>query len=106
MSIDRGVDQEEWYIYTIEYYSAIKRNEIPAFFFCLFAFSRAAPMACGDSQARGPIGAAATRLHQSHSIVGSKPRLQPTPQLSARELNPLNKARNQTCNFMVPSQIR
>ena len=31
MSIDRGVDQKMWYIYTMEYYSAIKRNEIPAF---------------------------------------------------------------------------
>ena len=31
MSIDRGVDQEDVYIYTMEYYSAIKRKEITAF---------------------------------------------------------------------------
>ena len=32
MSIDRGVDQEDVvYIYTKDYYSAIKRNEILAF---------------------------------------------------------------------------
>ena len=32
MSIDRGVDQEVVvHIYTMKYYSAIKRNEIPAF---------------------------------------------------------------------------
>ena len=31
MSIDRGVDQEEAYIYTMEYYSAIKMNKILAF---------------------------------------------------------------------------
>ena len=26
MSIDRGLDSEEWYIYTMEYYSAIKKK--------------------------------------------------------------------------------
>ena len=28
MSINRGMDKEDRYIYTMEYYSAIKRNEI------------------------------------------------------------------------------
>ena len=33
MSIDRGVDPEGVvHIYTMEYYSAIKKNKIPAFF--------------------------------------------------------------------------
>ena len=32
------------------------------FYFCLFAFPRAAPAACGGSQARGQIGASATSL--------------------------------------------
>ena len=52
-------------------------------FFCLFGISWAAPAAYGDSQARGPIGAVAIGLRQSHSNVGSEPRLQPTPQLTA-----------------------
>ena len=41
-------------------------------------------MAYGGSQARGRIGAIAAGLHQSLSNVGSKPCLQPTPQLTAR----------------------
>ena len=53
------------------------------FFFCLFAFSRAAPEAYEGSQARGRIGAVATGLRQSHSNSGSEPRLQPIPQLTA-----------------------
>ena len=28
MFIDRGMDKKMWHIYTMEYYSAIKRNEI------------------------------------------------------------------------------
>ena len=47
------------------------------------AISWAAPAAYGGSQARGPIRAVATGLRQSHSNVGSEPRLQPTPQLTA-----------------------
>ena len=53
------------------------------FFFCLFAISWATPAAYGGSQARGLIGAIATSLHQGHSNVGSRPHLQPTPQLMA-----------------------
>ena len=45
------------------------------FFFCLFAFSRAVPMAYGGSQARGLIGTGATGIHQSHSTMGSEPLL-------------------------------
>ena len=56
---------------------------VPSFFFSVFLlFLWATPMAYGGSQARGPIGAVATVLRQSHSIVGSKPHLQPTPQLT------------------------
>ena len=36
-------------------------------------------VACGSSQARGRIGAAAAGLHHSHSNVGSEPHLQCTP---------------------------
>ena len=53
------------------------------FFFGLFAISRAVPTAYGGSQARGPIGAVASGLGQSHSNAGSELRLQPTPQLRA-----------------------
>ena len=51
---------------------------------CMYsAFSRAAPMAYGGSQARDVIGAVAAGLRQSHSHARSQPRLRPTPQLTA-----------------------
>ena len=48
----------------------------------LFAISWAAPAAYGGSQARGPIGAVAAGLRQSHSNAGSELHLRPTPQLT------------------------
>ena len=53
------------------------------YFFLFVCFFRAAAMAYGDSQARGLIGAVASRLCHSHSNARSEPRLQPTPQLMA-----------------------
>ena len=61
---------------------AVQKDLIVCRFF-FFVFSRAAPAAYGGSQARGRIRAEATGLHQSHSNVGCKPNLQPTPQLTA-----------------------
>ena len=63
-----------------------------------FAISWAALAAYGGSQARGPIGAVATGLRQSHSNAGSEPQ--------RRIVNPLSKGRDQTCNLVVPSRIR
>ena len=52
--------------------------------FCfVFAFFRAASMAYGGSQARGPIGAVAAGLYQSRNNVGACCHLQPTPQRTA-----------------------
>ena len=53
------------------------------FYFYFFVFSRATPVAYGDSQVRGLIGAVAASLCQSHSNAGSEPRLRPSPQLTA-----------------------
>ena len=53
------------------------------FFFSVFCLSRAAPVAYGGYQARGPIRAVAASLRQSHSNAESKPCLPPTPQLTA-----------------------
>ena len=46
-------------------------------------FFRAAPVAYGDSQARGLIGAVPAGLGHSHSNARSEPHLRPTPQLMA-----------------------
>ena len=49
----------------------------------LLSVFRAAPMAHGDSQAKGPIRALAAGLCHSHSNAGSEQCLQPIPQLMA-----------------------
>ena len=46
-------------------------------------FFRATREAYGSSQARSRIGDATVGLHHSHSHMGSKLHLQPTPQLMA-----------------------
>ena len=71
------------------FFPLLSSGEFFCFVFCLFffffflLFLWAAPAACGGSQARGPIRAVATGLHQSHSNARSEPHLQPTPQLTA-----------------------
>ena len=67
------------------YMCILKHSIYNFFFFCLlsFVFSRAAPMACGGSQARGLIRAIAAGLRHSHSNMGSEQCLWPTPQFTA-----------------------
>ena len=77
------------------------------FIYLVFCFFRAAPMACGNSQARRRIRAVAAGLHHSHSNAGSEPVCD--IQHSSRQhriLNPLSKARDRTCILMVTSQVR
>ena len=50
--------------------------------FYLYLLFRATTVAYGSLQAKGRMGATATGLHHSHSNMGSKPHLQPTPQLT------------------------
>ena len=59
-----------------------KNSEEKGFLFFFIFFFRAAPIACGGSQARSQIRAIAASLHHSHSNAGSEPHLRPTPQLT------------------------
>ena len=64
-------------------------------------------MAPGGSQARGPIGAVAASLHNSHSNAESELRLCPTPQLTTTpDEMPGNAERGWNCSFFggPPSQ--
>ena len=63
----------------------------PTFLILHSLFFRAAPMAYGESQARGPIRAAAVGLHHSSQQCWL--------------LHPLGKARDRTCVLMDASQI-
>ena len=75
------------------------------FYFFIFRLSRAAPVACGGSQARGLIGAIAT----GHATATPDPRCICNLHQSSRQhqiLKPLSEARDQTWNLMAPSQIR
>ena len=77
------------------------------YFFVFFAISLATSLAYGGSQARGPIGAVATGLQQSHSNAGTEPHLQLHHSSQQRWIiNPLCKAGDRTHNLMVPHRIR
>ena len=76
------------------------------FLFVCFLPFRATPAAYAGSQARGQIRAIADSLHHSHSNMGSNCICDLYhSSWQQRILNPLNKARDKTCKFMVPSQI-
>ena len=66
----------------------VKGNFVFLFFLFFCFFSSVSHSKHRSSQARGWIGVTAAGLHQSHSNTGSKPCLQPTPQLEAM-LDPL-----------------
>ena len=73
--------------------------------FC-FCLGGGTPVAYGGSRARGLTGATAASLRHSHSNADPSHICNlhhSSPQ--CRILNPLSKARNQTCNLMVPSQV-
>ena len=57
------------------YPSATSNRTFFLSFFLFFGLFRAAPMACGSSQARGQIGAIAAGLHHSHSRARSEQHL-------------------------------
>ena len=79
---------------------------ILVFLFCPFAFSRAAPAAHGRSQARGLIGAVAAYTTTTATQDPSRICDSHHSSRQCQILNPLSKARDQTHNLMVPSQIR
>ena len=73
-----------------------------SFFLSLF---RAAPVACGGSQARGHIGATAAGLRHSHSNIKDLSHVC-DPHHSSWQRWILSNATDQTRNLTVPSQIR
>ena len=68
-------------------------------FFFLFLLFKAAPVAYGNSKARGQIGAVATGLCHSHSHTRAE------PTLKCWILNPLSKARDRTHVLMDTSWV-
>ena len=67
-------------IQPFSYYTSLSEIFFFSFFFCIFS---AAAMACGSSQVRGQIAAAAAGLCHSHSNARSQLPLQPMLQLAA-----------------------
>ena len=67
--------------------------------FC-FLLLRTILVACGSSQARRRIGAAAAGLHHKHSNSGSRPHGDPLHSSQQQIRNPRSKTRDGTCILM------
>ena len=94
-----------FYIYSV-HCIALCSNFLSFFFFFFFFVFLGAPVAYGDSQARGQIGTVAASLHHSRSNVD--PRYICDLHHSSQQcqiLNLLSEARDQTHNLIVPSWI-
>ena len=76
------------------------------FFFCLFSFSGAAPVAYGGSKARGLIRAVFP-AYAGATATRDPSRICDLPHSSQQHkiLNPLSEVRDRTHNFMVPCWI-
>ena len=68
--------------FTMQNLLSFIRSKVFFFYFLFFCFL-GLHSACGSSRARDQTGATAAGLHNSHSNVGSKAHLQPTPQFTA-----------------------
>ena len=93
------------YLYTLQSFLFYYFIYFFIFVSCLF---RAAPMACGGSQARSPIGAVAASLPEPQQRQIRAMSLTYTMAHSnARSLThcPLSEARDQTCNLVVSSRV-
>ena len=63
------------------------------FFFCLFAFSRAASQGIWRFPGQGSSQSCSHWLHQSHNNMGSKLHLQPAPTAHSNVRSPTHRAR-------------
>ena len=77
----------------------------PSFFLVFLPFSRAAPTAYGGSQSNQSCSRRPTPQPQQRRIRAVSATYT-TAHGNAGSLNPLSKARDPTCNLMVPSRIR
>ena len=81
-------------IYTMDYYSVLKKEGQSFIYLFIFCLLRAVPTAYGSSQARGQIGAADLSCISDHNSW------------QRWILNPLSKDKDRICILMDASQIR
>ena len=95
-------------VHSAFYWGKLRTPKVIFFFlFLVFCLFKAAPMAHGGSQVRGPFRATAPGQYHSHSNTGSEHvcKLHHSS-WQCQILNPLSKARDWICKLMDPSRIR